>query len=110
MLVSSLLGECEGIERAGGCAEMALGQVEVNGRYFKIAMAEQYLDSAQVGDGFKKVSRETVAQSMGVNASAVESCALSRDLAGTPENLGSHRLTGSMPAVAGKEPLLRLAP
>jgi hypothetical protein len=39
---------------------MPLGQMQVNRRYFKISMAEQDLDSAQVGAGFKKVGRETV--------------------------------------------------
>ena len=60
MLVPSLRRECERIERAGGRAEMPLGQMQVNRRYFKISMAEQDLDSAQVGAGFKKVGRETV--------------------------------------------------
>src|SRR5277367_2486367 len=31
-------------------------------------------------------------------------------LAGIPEHLGGDRMTRSVPAVAGKEPLLRLAP
>jgi hypothetical protein len=39
---------------------MPLGQMQVDRRYFKISMAEQDLDGAQVGAGFKKVSRETV--------------------------------------------------
>jgi hypothetical protein len=61
---------------------MPLGQMQVNGRYFKIAMAEQYLDGAQVGASFKKVGRETVAQSVGMNAPVVEASAFSSDLAG----------------------------
>jgi hypothetical protein len=40
---------------------MPLGQMQVNGRYFKVAMAEQYLDGAQISASFKKVGRETVA-------------------------------------------------
>ena len=63
---------------------MPLGQMQVNRRYFKISMAEQDLDSAQVGAGFKKVGRKTVAQGMGMNAPVVESSALSSDLAGRP--------------------------
>jgi hypothetical protein len=89
---------------------MPLGQMQVDGSDLQVPVSEQYLNGAQISAGFKKVSRETMAQSVGVNAPVVESCALSRDLTGTPENLGSHRLTGSVPAVAGKEPLLRLAP
>ena len=61
MLVSSLGREREGIERAGGRAEMPLGQMQVDGGYFEVAMAEQDLNGAQVGAGFKKMCRETVA-------------------------------------------------
>ena len=110
MLQSSRTSERERIERAGGRAEMPLGQMQVDGSDLEVAMAEQYLDGAQVGAGFKKVGRETMAQSVGVNAPVVEASAFSSDLAGSPEDLGSHRLTGGMPAVAGKQPLLRLAP
>ena len=45
--------EREGIERAGGRAEMPLGQMQVDGGYFEVAVAEQYLDGAQVGAGFE---------------------------------------------------------
>jgi hypothetical protein len=34
---------------------MPLGQMEVNRCYFKVAMAEQDLDGAQVGAGLEKV-------------------------------------------------------
>ena len=61
MLVSSLGREGESIERAGGRAEMPLGQMQVNRRYFKVAMAEQDLDSPQVSTCLKKMGRETVA-------------------------------------------------
>ena len=40
---------------------MPLRQMQVDGSDFKISMAEQDLDSAKVGAGFKKVGRETVA-------------------------------------------------
>jgi hypothetical protein len=40
---------------------MPLGQMQVNRRYFKVSMAEQDLDSAQVGAALKKMGRETVA-------------------------------------------------
>ena len=59
--MSSLRREREGIERAGGRAEMPLGQMQIDGRHFEVAMAEQYLDGAQVGAGFKKMGRETMA-------------------------------------------------
>jgi hypothetical protein len=63
---------------------MPLGQMQVDGRYFKVAMAEQDLDGAQISAGFKKVGRETVAQGVGMNAPVVEASAFRSDLAGTP--------------------------
>jgi len=60
VLVSSLLREGECIERAGGCAEMPLGQMQIDGRNFEVAMSEQYLDGAQVGAGFEKVCGKAV--------------------------------------------------
>ena len=53
MLESSLRRERECIERAGGCVEMPLGQMQIDGRYFEVAMAEQDLNGAQVSAGFK---------------------------------------------------------
>ena len=53
MLESSLRRERERIERAGGRAEVPLGEMQIDGRYFEVAMAEQYLDGAQVIAGFK---------------------------------------------------------
>ena len=50
-------------------------------------MAEQYLDGAQVGAGFKKMGRETVTQSVGMNAPVVEASAFGRDLAGDHRTL-----------------------
>ena len=45
-------------------------------------MPEQYLNGAQVGAGFEKVGRETVAQSVRMNAPVVEASAFGGDLAG----------------------------
>jgi hypothetical protein len=39
---------------------MPLGQMQVDGRDLKIAMAEQDLNRAQVSAGFEKMCRETV--------------------------------------------------
>jgi hypothetical protein len=41
---------------------MPLGQMQVDCRYFQVAMPKQDLNGAQVGAGFEKVGRETVAQ------------------------------------------------
>jgi hypothetical protein len=40
---------------------MPLGEMQIDGSYFEVAMTEQYLDGAQVGSGFKQVCGETVA-------------------------------------------------
>jgi len=40
---------------------MLLRQMQIDGCYFEITVTEQYLDGAQVGAGFKKMSRETMA-------------------------------------------------
>ena len=58
--MSSLSRERECIERAGGCVEMPLGQMQIDGSYFEVAMTEQDLDGAQVGTGFKRVCGETM--------------------------------------------------
>ena len=89
---------------------MPLGQMQIDGRYFEVAMPKQDLDGAQVGAGFKKMGRETMPQSVRMNAPVVEAGAFGGDLAGRPEDLGGDRVTCRVPAVAWKEPLLRLAP
>ncbi len=38
--------EREGIERAGGCAEMPLREMQIDGRDLEVTMAEQYLNGA----------------------------------------------------------------
>src|ERR1700736_4962693 len=84
VLATSLWRERERIKRAGGRAEMALGQMQVDGRYFEIAMTHQYLDRAQVSAGFKQVRGEAMSQSVRMNAPVVEAGAFGGDLAGTP--------------------------
>ena len=59
-------GEC--IERAGGGAEMPLGQMQIDGSDFEVAVAKQYLDGAQVRAGFEKVGGETMPQGVRMDA------------------------------------------
>ena len=63
---------------------MPLRKMQVNRRYFEVSMAEQDLNGAQVGAGFKKVGREAVAQSVRMNAPVIEACAFGGNLAGAP--------------------------
>ena len=80
----SSLCERECIERAGRRAEMPLGQMKVDCGDLEITMTEQDLNRAQVGAGFEKVGRKTVAQSVRMNAPVVETSAFSSDLARRP--------------------------
>ena len=82
--MSSLGREREGIERAGGCAEMPLREMQVDGRYFEVAMAKQDLDSAQVSAGFEQVCGETMPQGMRMDLPVIEAGSFSSDLAGRP--------------------------
>ena len=83
--------------------------MQVNGSYFEVAMTEQYLNRAQVGAGFKKMRGETVSKSVRMNVPMHKASAFSGVLAGSPEDLSGNRITCSMPSVAGKQPLCRLA-
>jgi hypothetical protein len=82
--VSSLESERERIERAGGCAQVPLRQMQIDGRYFEVAMPEQDLDGAQVGAGFKKMCGEAVSKRVRVDMSMLKAGALGGDLAGRP--------------------------
>jgi hypothetical protein len=63
---------------------MPLRQMQVDRSHFEVTMPEQDLDGAQVGTGFKEMGRETMAQSVGMNAPVVEAGAFGSDLAGRP--------------------------
>ena len=110
MLVSSLSRPREGIERAGGRAEMPLEQMQVDSSDLEVAVAEQYLDGAQVGAGFKQVCREAMAQSVRMDVPVLKASPSCGNLQGSPEDLGGDRVTCRVPAVARKEPLLGLVP
>ena len=63
---------------------MPLGQMQIDGRYFEVAMAEQYLDGAQVRAGFEKVCGEAMAQSVRMDVPVIEAGSFDGNLAGTP--------------------------
>jgi hypothetical protein len=63
---------------------MPLGKMQIDGRYFEVAMAEQDLNGAQVSAGFKKMCGEAMSQGVRMNAPVVEAGAFSSDLAGRP--------------------------
>src|SRR5271168_2919853 len=84
--------------------------MQVDRSYFEVSMAEQDLNGAQVGAGFKKMCGEAMTQSVRMDAPMLKAGTFSSDLAGSPEDLGGDGITCRVPAVAGKQPLLRLAP
>src|SRR6202167_4387489 len=53
---------------------------------------------------------EAMTQSVRMDAPMLKARTFSSDLAGGPEDLGGDGITCGVPAVAGKQPLLRLAP
>ena len=57
-------GERERVQRAGGGAQMALRQVDVNHGFAQVGVAEQQLDGAQVGAGFEEMCGEAVSKSV----------------------------------------------
>src|ERR1700679_3339923 len=84
--------------------------MQVDRSHFQVSMAAQGLNGAQVGAGFKKMCGEAMTQSVRMDAPMLKARTFSSDLAGSPEDLGGDGITCGVPAVTGKQPLLRLAP
>src|SRR6202453_2398353 len=84
--------------------------MQVDRSYFEVSMAEQDLNGAQVGAGFKKMCGEAMTQSVRMDAPMLKARTFSSDLAGGSEDLGGDGITCGVPAAAGKQPLLRLSP
>jgi hypothetical protein len=53
-------GELQFLDGVGDLVQVLLGQVQIAGCHLQILMAEQQLDGAQVGTGFKKMCRPGV--------------------------------------------------
>jgi hypothetical protein len=63
---------------------MPLGQMQVDGSDLEVSMAEQYLDGAQIGAGFKQMCGEAMSQSVRMDAPVLKAGAFGGDLAGGP--------------------------
>ena len=63
---------------------MPLGQMQVDGRYFEVSMAEQYLNGAQIGAGFEQVCGEAVPKRVRMDVPVLKAGAFGADPAGTP--------------------------
>jgi hypothetical protein len=58
--------------------------MKVDGRYFQVLMAEQYLNGAQVGASFKQMCGEAVSKRVRMDVPVIEAGAFGCDLAGAP--------------------------
>ncbi len=58
--------------------------MQVDGSDLEVAMAEQYLNGAQVGTGFEKVRGKTMSQGVRMDPPAVEAGPFRSNLTGTP--------------------------
>jgi hypothetical protein len=110
VLLFSLCNESEGIEWAGGCVEMPPGEMQVGRRFLKVAMTQQHLDGAQVGASFEQMTGKAVSKGMGMDVLVCETGAFGGRLTRRPEDLGGDRIACSVPSIAGKQPVSRLAP
>ena len=93
------------VAATGRCTEMLARQVQIDGRLFEVTMAEQQLDSAQVGTRFQQMRRETMPQRVRVDMVMCKSGAFGSVLTSIPKNLGCDGATARVPAVAGEQPL-----
>ena len=64
LLVGWLAVQCERIQRTCRGAQMTLREMQVDGRFFQVSMAEQELNSAEIGASFEKVCGKAVPQQM----------------------------------------------
>ena len=57
----SFSSDRECIQWTAGGAEMPPGEMQIDGRFFQVAMTQQHLDGAQVGASFEQMRGKTVA-------------------------------------------------
>src|SRR5271165_1632562 len=103
-----LSGQDQGVQRAGGGAEMAFGQMQVDGGFFQIVMPWQQLNGSQISAILKQVRRETVAQGVGMD-SILQASASGGLAAGVIDGLGGDRMIRPMVTAPGEQPLRRFA-
>src|SRR5208283_6046867 len=83
-----LSGQDQGVQWAGGGAEMAFGQMQVDGGFFQIVMPWQQLNGAQVSAILKQVRRETMPQGVGMDVFLLQASASGSSAAGVIDGLG----------------------
>jgi hypothetical protein len=70
---------------------MPPGEMQIDGRFFQVAMTQQHLDGAQVGASFEQMRGKTVAERMGMDMLVCEAGTLGGILTGSPQDLGGDR-------------------
>ncbi len=83
-----LMSRVEHVERTCGCAQVLLGEVQIDRGLFKISMAEQDLDGAEICSCFKQMSREAVSQGMRMDVLMLQPRAERSAWRRYPEHLG----------------------
>ena len=106
----SFSSDRECVQRTGGGAEMPPGKMQIDRCLLQVAMAQQYLDGAQVGAGFEQMCGKAVAQRVRMDVLVLKTGAFGGLLTGMPDDLGGDRMTRRVPSVAGKQPVGGLAP
>ena len=76
--------------------------MQVDCRFLQIVMPEQDLNGPQIGAGLQQMSGKAMTQGMRMDG-FLEASTPSRLLTGVPSRFAVDRMTGSMPAIAGKE-------
>ena len=61
LVCSPCVRSVSAVQRTGGCAEMPLGEMQIDRGLLQVTMAEQHLNGAQVGSGFEQMCGEAMA-------------------------------------------------
>ena len=109
VLVGWLVVQCERIQRTCRGVQMTLREMQVDGRFFQVLMAEQELNSAEISASFEKVCGKAVPQQMRMHT-FLNAGALSGSLAGVARRFRINRVMPGMPAIPGKEPIAGFSP
>src|SRR5215469_14285734 len=103
LLVWRLALERQGVQRTRGRMQMTFREMQVDHRLSQIVMAQQDLNRAEIGVGFKMVRGKTVPESMRMH-SFLKAGPPGGLGAGMPNGFRIDRLIPAMVDLAGKEP------
>ncbi len=104
-----LRGQNQGVQRARGGAEMAFGQMQVDGGFFQVVMPQQQLNGSQIRTVFQQVGGETMPQGVGMDVFLLQASASSGLAAGVINSFWGNRTVRRVTASPGEQLLGRLA-